>query len=96
MIQTTRRAFVAGLLLASVVAAQAQTPSTRPLTFPPVEAVTGFVPLPIGLLLMLFGVVLAYGLASELLKHRLWGQGRRPGLGDPAAQRRLPAAPTAR
>src|SRR5215212_3390310 len=40
MIRTTRRAFIAGLLLASAAAAQAQTPSTRPLQFPPVEAVT--------------------------------------------------------
>src|SRR5512138_3965794 len=40
MIRTTRRAFVAGLLLATVAAAHAQAPSTRPLQFPPVEAVT--------------------------------------------------------
>jgi gamma-glutamyltranspeptidase / glutathione hydrolase len=40
MIQTTRRAFIAGLLLASAVPAQAQAPSQRPLQFPPVEAVT--------------------------------------------------------
>lgn len=44
----------------------------------PPEDITGFVPLPIGLLLMLLGVVLTYGLASELLKNRLWGRGRRP------------------
>lgn len=53
----------------------------------PLEAITGFAPLPIGLLLMLLGVVLAYGLASEMLKHRLWGRGRL------AAGRRMKAAP---
>src|SRR5258706_13565154 len=40
MIRITRRAVAAGLLLASVVAAQAQTASQRPQQFPPVEAVT--------------------------------------------------------
>lgn len=43
----------------------------------PLGHITGFVPLPVGILLMLLGVVLAYGLASELLKHRLWGAGAR-------------------
>src|SRR4051794_24409436 len=40
MILFTRRAFAAGLLLASVVAAQAQIEPQRPQHFPPVEAVT--------------------------------------------------------
>ena len=44
----------------------------------PLGHITGFVPLPSGLLLMLLGVVLAYGIASELLKQRLWGGEARP------------------
>src|SRR5215212_67450 len=40
MIRTTRRAFIAGFLLASVAAAQAQIEPQRSRAFPPVEAVT--------------------------------------------------------
>ena len=40
MIRITRRAVAAGLLLASVAAAQAQIEPQRPRAFPPVEAVT--------------------------------------------------------
>jgi hypothetical protein len=58
----------------------------------PLEVITGFVPLPIGLLLMLLGVVLAYGIASELLKHRLWGRGRRPRTDDLGGGRRRVSA----
>ncbi|RYE46646.1 MAG: magnesium-translocating P-type ATPase [Hyphomicrobiales bacterium] len=58
----------------------------------PLEVITGFVPLPIGLLLMLLGVVLAYGIASELLKHRLWGRGGRPRTDDLSGGRRRVSA----
>ena len=47
------------------------------LVMAPLGHITGFVPLPVGMLLMLLGVVLAYGLASELMKHRLCAAGAR-------------------
>ncbi|MBN9316737.1 MAG: magnesium-translocating P-type ATPase [Devosia sp.] len=38
----------------------------------PLGSITGFVPLPPGLILMLMGIVVAYAVASELLKRLIW------------------------